>query len=219
MSFLKTHLRAILAATLLGVVVGGLTFLGYVWLESWSDKVVDTNKTFARIMASQLRESAHRVLDSLSREGLFTRENMTKQEFDSVDRRLKAVSTNILTGASGFEGGFFLTIADEFVGYSYPSSPPPAPVYGPPPRSYGMIKEQILETIRLKRDSVGLHQFDPAIFPLATEPIMAEGVVVGAVWARVHIERELPALKLREVLRSEERRVGKECRSRWSPYH
>ena len=24
---------------------------------------------------------------------------------------------------------------------------------------------------------------------------------------------------LREQLRSEERRVGKECRSRWSPYH
>ena len=23
----------------------------------------------------------------------------------------------------------------------------------------------------------------------------------------------------KEVLRSEERRVGKECRSRWSPYH
>ena len=26
-------------------------------------------------------------------------------------------------------------------------------------------------------------------------------------------------LKIRYVLRSEERRVGKECRSRWSPYH
>ena len=25
--------------------------------------------------------------------------------------------------------------------------------------------------------------------------------------------------KSRRVLRSEERRVGKECRSRWSPYH
>ena len=24
---------------------------------------------------------------------------------------------------------------------------------------------------------------------------------------------------LREIPRSEERRVGKECRSRWSPYH
>ena len=26
-------------------------------------------------------------------------------------------------------------------------------------------------------------------------------------------------LKIRPQLRSEERRVGKECRSRWSPYH
>ena len=25
--------------------------------------------------------------------------------------------------------------------------------------------------------------------------------------------------KYRDVIRSEERRVGKECRSRWSPYH
>ena len=28
-----------------------------------------------------------------------------------------------------------------------------------------------------------------------------------------------PACPLREFIRSEERRVGKECRSRWSPYH
>src|SRR2546430_8950636 len=28
-----------------------------------------------------------------------------------------------------------------------------------------------------------------------------------------------PALTREAVLRSEERRVGKECRSRWSPYH
>ena len=25
--------------------------------------------------------------------------------------------------------------------------------------------------------------------------------------------------RIKEILRSEERRVGKECRSRWSPYH
>ena len=29
----------------------------------------------------------------------------------------------------------------------------------------------------------------------------------------------LPGRRLRKALRSEERRVGKECRSRWSPYH
>ena len=30
---------------------------------------------------------------------------------------------------------------------------------------------------------------------------------------------DLPSLELRYTDRSEERRVGKECRSRWSPYH
>src|ERR1017187_7548706 len=35
---------------------------------------------------------------------------------------------------------------------------------------------------------------------------------------RGHQRRELPGLRTIE-LRSEERRVGKECRSRWSPYH
>src|SRR5260370_35016806 len=31
--------------------------------------------------------------------------------------------------------------------------------------------------------------------------------------------RELKGVPLDRLLRSEERRVGKECRSRWSPYH
>ena len=33
------------------------------------------------------------------------------------------------------------------------------------------------------------------------------------------IKRKLPLYKVDDLLRSEERRVGKECRSRWSPYH
>src|SRR3712207_8727610 len=37
----------------------------------------------------------------------------------------------------------------------------------------------------------------------------------------VHVrnDRQHPAHRSVEVARSEERRVGKECRSRWSPYH
>src|SRR3712207_9066750 len=33
------------------------------------------------------------------------------------------------------------------------------------------------------------------------------------------VEREFPVLPIDMLPRSEERRVGKECRSRWSPYH
>ena len=35
-------------------------------------------------------------------------------------------------------------------------------------------------------------------------------VVLGSVWNSTHAQMQQ---------RSEERRVGKECRSRWSPYH
>ena len=33
------------------------------------------------------------------------------------------------------------------------------------------------------------------------------------------LQAEIDSLKAEKVTRSEERRVGKECRSRWSPYH
>src|SRR2546430_15970013 len=41
-----------------------------------------------------------------------------------------------------------------------------------------------------------------------TRPLVPEVLVLGEQWALV-----------RPRVRSEERRVGKECRSRWSPYH
>src|SRR2546430_15938772 len=42
-------------------------------------------------------------------------------------------------------------------------------------------------------------------------------VGVRQIERRAHRLLELPAIRLEQ--RSEERRVGKECRSRWSPYH
>ena len=49
----------------------------------------------------------------------------------------------------------------------------------------------------------------------------SRGVVIVS-GAEVHAEPVAtfdPTLRLAHVTRSEERRVGKECRSRWSPYH
>ena len=37
--------------------------------------------------------------------------------------------------------------------------------------------------------------------------------------AQVDDERAVGHIRTRALTRSEERRVGKECRSRWSPYH
>ena len=38
-------------------------------------------------------------------------------------------------------------------------------------------------------------------------------------WAMKRLLRDKANFAVIEGLRSEERRVGKECRSRWSPYH
>ena len=49
--------------------------------------------------------------------------------------------------------------------------------------------------------------------PQVTERVMPFCVLIGAMFCYLNLSRRL------ELVRSEERRVGKECRSRWSPYH
>ena len=49
---------------------------------------------------------------------------------------------------------------------------------------------------------------------LAVDTVALEFVVEGLAWDAQGFECGLDV-----ALRSEERRVGKECRSRWSPYH
>ena len=57
-----------------------------------------------------------------------------------------------------------------------------------------------------------LFRSHPMIVPLLTVPFKFTEVDGG------HKLTSVPAFTIGNV-RSEERRVGKECRSRWSPYH
>ena len=45
------------------------------------------------------------------------------------------------------------------------------------------------------------------------------GVDIEAGYKAVELMKKHIASTMRDEVRSEERRVGKECRSRWSPYH
>src|SRR3712207_7459389 len=58
-----------------------------------------------------------------------------------------------------------------------------------------------------------------SIFDEETGEIIAEeDAVISEALISKMIEHKVPVISYWEV-RSEERRVGKECRSRWSPYH
>lgn len=194
------RLNALAFAMLFTLAVAGITYVIIKSLNEWRDNIVETNKVLTKVVVEQLNKSATQLLDSLNRKDFFLKDTFTKNEKDELDNRLKKISSEIFSKIDGVEGGIYLTKYDEFLGYSYPTSPPPIPAYGPPPRSYEIIRTQILESINQMKQIIKLHQFDPAIFPLATEPAIIDGKTVGAVWTRIHIERELPVLKLNEIL-------------------
>ena len=54
--------------------------------------------------------------------------------------------------------------------------------------------------------------------PMTPSAALAEVVGSKAI-PRTEVTKKLWGYIKRNKLRSEERRVGKECRSRWSPYH
>ena len=59
-----------------------------------------------------------------------------------------------------------------------------------------------------------------AIYPITPSSTMAEYVDEWAAAGRKNIFGETVLVQeMQSEGRSEERRVGKECRSRWSPYH
>ncbi len=162
--------------------------------------MVEKNKSVCALYAGKLYDSALRDINHLDSLGLLTSKDLSSAEIKLVDSTLKVISGRELKVLSGLDGGFYLVFADEFYGYSFPTSPPPVPVYGPPPRSYNIIKDQSLQTIAENRPIIDVHSFDAAFFPLATIPIVLDTRVVGVVWVRIHIENELPVIKLKQVV-------------------
>src|SRR3989449_10392800 len=78
---------------------------------------------------------------------------------------------------------------------------------------------RILEAERLGYDSVWTAEAygSDAVTPAAWIAARTERIHVGT--AIMQIAGRTPAMAAMTAMRSEERRVGKECRSRWSPYH
>lgn len=192
--------RAFLLFVIFILVVSGTAFFIIKALNQWTEDVIDGKKLLTEVVINKLESSAQTLLDSLNNANFFREDSLTKKEVDLLDSKLKKLVSQELSDINGMEAGFYFPQLHEFYGYSFPTSPPPEPVFGPPPRSYNIIKLQVLKSIEDKSLIINLHQFDPAIFPLATKPIYNKGKIIAAVWTRIHIERELPTIKLSEVL-------------------
>src|SRR5256885_16814045 len=95
---------------------------------------------------------------------------------------------------------------------------------------YGEKMDPLLRVFRSKLHGI-INGIDYEVFNPSLDPSIAThydaGTVARKVENKLALQQEvglpqdpaIPVIGLISRLRSEERRVGKECRSRWSPYH
>ncbi len=186
--------------TILSVLIA-LFFMSSYAFKSWHKKTVAKNAMLCNIHARELLLKSKKSISQIaSQTKLLSFHKVDFDEFDYADSLLTVLSNEVLVKHYGLEGGFYFSKIDKFVGYSFPTSKPPKPVYGPPPRSYNIIKQQCLKSIEQGKHILETHGFDPAVFPLITVPVVYKNEVVGTIWVRIHIERELPLIKLQNVL-------------------
>lgn len=200
MKLTKPRLSTVLIVGAIVLIVYGVAIVAVSFINRWRDEVIASHSVMTELVARQLQQNTVEFFNDRSIQHILKQELIDTRSLAALDSTLKIHTELYLSEVIGLEGGFYLRQFDEFVGYAYPTLPPPKPVYGPPPRSYDIIRQQILKSINENRIIVNLHQFDPAVFPLSTIPLEMNGTLIGAAWTRIHIERKLPAYKLREII-------------------
>lgn len=188
-SELKIRIFVISLIALLFISISGL-YLYQTVLQS-VDEIIEANKRITNTATGKLALRFDEQLGSIWERHLKGKNRITKAEERMADSLLSAHVTEVLNFFDRVEGGLYFYHLDNFLGYGFPTIEPPKPAFGPPPRSYNIIRQQVRQTVHKDSMLVQVHEFDPAIFPLTTQPIYHKGEIIGAAWARVHIEREL----------------------------
>jgi signal transduction histidine kinase len=192
--------KALSAAALFTVLIvtGAVYFI--VTLQKSVDDVIGSTTELTEAAVAGLKSAGQPMIVELNSTETLVQPSLTRSTEKHIDSLLAAITTRELSTFFGMEGGYYFSGLDEFLGYSFPTSPLPKPAFGPPPRSYAIIREQARQSIGQRRHIVQVHQFDPATFPLVTEPIIINGKAVGCVWARTHIERLIPTVPVTSIL-------------------
>ena len=78
------------------------------------------------------------------------------------------------------------------------------------------VEELIIRHSSIEKD-LSTGELDNKLFAEKSKEYSDLNEIIGS--AKDYISFQTEKEELEKILRSEERRVGKECRSRWSPYH
>ena len=186
----KNH-RIILFTAFIILFVVIISFYLYRGVLKSADEIIADNKNITQTAVKKVVLGTEQNLLPVWEKYLKGKNKITKRDERIADSLLSANVEEVLSNFHRLEGGLYFYELDEFIGYSFPTIEAPKPAFGPPPRSYNIIRKQARKTIQQKGLITELHKFDPAIFPLSTQPIYVNGKMIGAAWARIHIERKL----------------------------
>ena len=218
----RLSLRAVLIGSIVGVTAFAILALSaqrYVWLTgALQQEELDQDLELARSVALGLDRYVSQqryLIDQLAAEvaGLGLRNAATLTDLlETANRREVAFSTLFVVDAAGVAVAFS----------------PPVDAEGKPNRGrrYGdraWFQDALRGAARPSSYEVviGRVVHRPAV-AVAAAVRSPGGQVVGVVGGGLELEHFRAAVREVDQLRrdrSEERRVGKECRSRWSPYH
>lgn len=187
----STNQKLLLLSAFVILFITIVSFYLYRGVLKSADEIIEDNKNITQTAVSKLILRSEQDLAPVWKKYLQGKNRITKRDERLADSLLSIDVKEVLTNYHRLEGGFYFYKLDEFIGYSFPTIEEPKPAFGPPPRSYNIIREQARSTIQTDTLITELHKFDPAIFPLSTKPIYVDGELIGAAWARIHIERKL----------------------------
>ncbi|MDZ7291591.1 MAG: ATP-binding protein [candidate division KSB1 bacterium] len=197
---LSLRAKALFIGTAFTIIAGGLILYSIAVLRESKAEVIRRNSELALAATRQLSANGQALLDSLWTAKLSQAAALTTAEQKRIDSLLTVITSRQLASFSGVEGGYYLVKFDLFVGFSFPTAREPKPAYGPPPREFHLIRNQIQQSLAQRQALVRLHQFEPTVFPLATAPLIINGEAIAGVWAMIRVEAMLPSRRLTRLL-------------------
>src|SRR5690625_2295008 len=149
---------------------------------------------FTRTASAKLLLDAEQTIEPIWETYLAGRDRITKADERMADSLLSASVQSVLNNFHMVEGGYYFYTLDAFIGYGFPTITDPKPAFGPPPRSYIIIRAHVRKSVQEAKLLTTLHRMDPAILPLTTQPLYLHNEIIGAGSTRIHLARMLNAV-------------------------
>ncbi len=187
LGFYSKSVIAFLFVLTIGIAI---TWLDIYFKGKLEVEVIQTSRKHSHNAITRLYKSSQKTIQELHET------NQLKIVFEhqnkKLDSLLRVISRKDLSDFTGIEGGFYFYQQDKFLGFSFPTSDPPEPVYGPPPREYNFIRDQLIESIKRNTEKINKYSYIPTVFIIATKPILIDDTHSIGIYTLMRVEKMLP---------------------------